>query len=169
MKKSIGVLLVFAAIGLLSSIAYLNNLYAADTDIDFKTILPKKLHRALTGEMNALQNGMTNFAIAIPAGRMKDVAVIAGKMKDGYIIKNVLSTEQIEQLNAYLPPEYQKMNSEFYKIIDKLKLAAEEQDIYEVSLYYYNLTKKCVQCHAKYAKKRFSGFKKLKIKGTEKQ
>ncbi len=159
MKKRIAVLLVFTVIGLLINIIYLKNLYSAD--IDFKTLLPKKLHRALTGEMNALQNSMTTLAIAIPAGRMNEVTVIAGKIKNGYIIRKVLSPEQIEQLNGSLPLGYQKMDREFYKITNKLEHAAESQNIHEVSLYYYNLTKMCVQCHAEYAKKRFPGFRKL--------
>ncbi|UCH79797.1 MAG: hypothetical protein JSW20_08555 [Nitrospiraceae bacterium] len=48
--------------------------------------LSKKLQRLLSAEMNAVQNGMTNLSIAIPAGNWESIAETARFMANGYII-----------------------------------------------------------------------------------
>jgi hypothetical protein len=122
--------------------------------------LLRKTHRALTAEMNALQNGMTNLAIAIPAGRLGEIAETAKKMKEGYIMKEVLSKEQMEEFKSSLQKGYTEIDREFHEILGKLSDSAQKKDREHVNYYYYKLTENCVRCHAMYAGKRFPDFKK---------
>jgi hypothetical protein len=102
--------------------------------------LLRKTHRALTAEMNALQNGMTNLVIAIPAGRLGEVAETAKKMKEGYIMKEVLLKEQMEEFKRSLPKGYTEIDREFHEILGKLSDSAQEKDREHVNYYYYKLT-----------------------------
>jgi hypothetical protein len=153
------IIIVFASFVLIYTITCLRYSYGNDTDGGFETRLPKKLYRALTAEMNALQNGMSNLSIAIPAGRLKETAGIARKMKEGYIMNDVLTSEQIKQLNTLLPSGYAAMDREFKKVTEKLLWSANEKERKNVTLFFYQLTEQCVQCHAKYAQKRFPDFR----------
>jgi hypothetical protein len=155
MKRIIIVLIVFAASGVGVTIPS----YGNNTGEGFKLLLPKKLHRALTGEMNALQNAMSNLSIAIPAGRLQEVAETAEKMKEGYIMKKVLSKKQLQELNKSLPSGYHTMDRAFYKAIENLKQAAQGNNREKVTLYYYKSIEKCVTCHARYAGQRFPDFR----------
>jgi hypothetical protein len=155
MRNIFIVLIVIAVIGLAGNISS----YGNNAGEGFKLQLPKKLHRALTGEMNALQNAMSNLSIAIPAGRLQEVAETTGKMIEGYIMNKVLSKKQLKELNKSLPSGYHAMDRAFYKAIEDLKQAAQGNNRKEVNLYYYKSIEKCVTCHARYAKQRFPDFR----------
>jgi hypothetical protein len=103
---------------------------------------------------------MTNLAIAIPAGRLSEVAETAQKMKEGYIMKEVLSKEQTEEFKRSLPKRYTEIDREFHEILGNLSDSAQGKDREHVNYYYYKLTENCVRCHAMYARKRFPDFKK---------
>jgi hypothetical protein len=105
--------------------------------------------------MNALQNAMTNLAIAIPAGRLSEISETGRKMKEGYIMNNVLSKEQMAGFKSSLTQEYIEMDGAFQKAADTMMRAAKEHDLEKVSLYFYRLTESCVHCHLKYARQRF--------------
>ena len=121
--------------------------------------LPKKIHRVLSAEMNRIQNGMTNLAVAIPAGHWKDIIENSKKMKEGYIMKKKLSKEQMETFNNSLPPGYLELDREFQEAAGRLISASGERDGKKVSLHFYKLTESCIKCHAKYATKRFPDLK----------
>ncbi len=129
----------------------------ANNDSD-KIQLSKKQHRLLSAEMNAVQKGMTVLSIAIPAGRWNEIDEIAGKMNEGYIMKK-LSSAELGEFNLALPEGYQVINREYHEMAYNIMKAAKSRSAEQVNLFFYRLNESCIQCHAKYAKKRFPGFK----------
>ncbi len=125
--------------------------------------LSKPVRRLLSAEMNRIQNGMTNLAIAVPAAKWSDIAQISQKMKEGYIMMQKLSKEQMKEFNASLPDGYKEINDEFHKTAGQLMHASKESNVWLVNSYYFKLNQTCIKCHAKYAKKRFPGFKGMKL------
>jgi len=123
--------------------------------------LSKHLRRLLSAEMNAVQNGMSNLSIAVPAGHWSDISKTAKIMNQGYLMKKKLSKKQWEEFYRSLPPGYREIDREFHKAAGLLEKAAGEQDVEGVNAYVCRLNESCVKCHSKYAKKRFSGFKKI--------
>jgi hypothetical protein len=95
MKRIVVVLLISAAFAFICNAASRGYSYGNNNSEELRSRLPKKVYRALTAEMNALQNAMTNLAIAIPAGRLSEISETGRKMKEGYIMNNVLSKEQM--------------------------------------------------------------------------
>jgi hypothetical protein len=125
--------------------------------------LSKPVRRLLSAEMNRIQNGMTNLAIAIPAGKWGEIAQTSEKMSEGYIMKQKLSKEQMKEFNESLPDGYKVINDEFHKTAGQLIHAAKEHNGRLVNSYFLKLNETCIKCHAKYAKKRFPGFKRMKL------
>jgi cytochrome c556 len=121
--------------------------------------LSKKVHRLLSAEMNAIQNGMTNMAIAVPAGRWNDVAETARKIKEGYIMNKEMTEEQMKEFTGSLPAGYIERDRKFMETAGMLITAAREKDREHIQSLIYQLNKGCVQCHATYAQKRFPGFR----------
>lgn len=160
MKKIFATVLIFVAAGFTFITFDPGDAQEVKSDKVSEIKLSKKIHRALTAEMNALQNGMTNLVIAIPAGRLSEVAETAMKMKEGYIMKEVLSKEQMEELKRSLPKGYTEIDREFHEILGKLSDSALRKDREQVSYFYYKLVENCVSCHEIYAGKRFPDFKK---------
>jgi hypothetical protein len=152
---------------ILSTIAFLlitgithKEIYSAHVDKN-KLSISKKLRRILSAEMNAVQNGITNLAIAIPAGKWNDVVEIAQKMKKTYIFKKKLSKKQLDEFNRSVPLGYKDIDGEFYSSADQMSKAALEHNLKQVNLYFYKLMESCVKCHFSYASHRFPGFNLL--------
>jgi hypothetical protein len=158
MKRNFIILLFCVAVVLIFTIHAPGNDQGSKNKEGSELQFSKKIHRVLTAEMNALQNGMTNLAIAIPAGRSKEIAEIAKKMRDGYIMKEILSKKQLKEFHSSLPSGYTEIDHEFRTITDSLMRAAQGNNRERVNLYFYKLIENCVTCHAKYAKKRFPDF-----------
>ena len=120
--------------------------------------LKKQFQRLLAGEMNAIQNGMTNLVMAIPAGHWNDIMDTARKMNETYIINKKLSKEQKDEFEGSLPEGYRQMDSYFHEAAGQMIHAAEQRDLEEVSMYFHRLVKSCLQCHSHYARERFPDF-----------
>ena len=101
--------------------------------------LSRKLRRILSAEMNAVQNGITNLSIAVPAGRWNEISETAGKMKETYILKRKLSKSEIDELNKSFPAGYRELDSAFTKSAAMLAKAAEEHNGEQVSLFFNSL------------------------------
>jgi len=121
--------------------------------------LSQKLLRILSAEMNAVQSGMTNLSIAVPAGHWEDIAQTAKNIKEGYIMKKKLSNKEMDEFQSSLPAGYRELDSQFNKIAGRLLQAAGQHDSVQVSLYLCQLNESCVKCHSQYAAKRFPDFK----------
>ncbi len=129
--------------------------------------ISKKVRRLLSAEMNRIQNGMTNLVIAVSAGKWDEISLISGKMEKGYIMRQKLTKEQREKFNSSLPDGYKKINNEFQKILSQMIGAAGVQDGLLVNSHFSRLNETCIRCHAKYAKKRFPGFKSMKVEKSQ--
>jgi hypothetical protein len=121
--------------------------------------LSKKLRRILSAEMNAIQNGMANLVIAIPAGHWNDIVETAKKMKGSYIMNKKLSKEQMREFYRSLPSGYKEIDREFYETVGEMIHAAKEHNGERINFHFYKLNESCIKCHSKYAKKRFPNFK----------
>ncbi len=121
--------------------------------------LSKKTQRILSAEMNAIQNGITNLAVTIPAGQWNSTVETAQKMKNGYIMKNKLSGEELKEFYLSLPAGYKSIDHEFQNSLNNIIQSAKKQNIENTNSHFHKLIGSCVKCHSEYAKKRFPGFK----------
>jgi hypothetical protein len=88
---------VFVAAGILAAAVFVHGAAAAESKEQtlFQLNLSQKILRVLKGEMNAIQNSMTNLSIAIPAGKWSDILETAEQMQAGYFLKKKLSGDQM--------------------------------------------------------------------------
>ena len=121
--------------------------------------LSKKLQRLLSAEMNAVQNGMTNLSIAIPAGNWESIAETARFMADGYIMDNKLSKTEMDDFLTSLPAEYLRIDRGYKLLVEDMIGAAKKRDAEAVNSSFYRLNGTCIECHLKFAEERFPGFK----------
>lgn len=162
MRKNLLLLLCIIIVIIMTAVAA-----CAEKNLDEKTEihLSKKVQRLLSAEMNRIQNGMTNLVIAVSAGKWDEISLVCEKMEKGYIMRQKLTEEQREEFNSSLSEGYKKINNEFKETLSHLVLAAGEHDGLLVNSYFSRLNKTCISCHSKYAKKRFPGFKSMKVGG----
>ena len=147
------------AVVLLLTVGIIFNVSGGNVEADRAGInLSKKLRRILSAEMNAVQKGMTDIVIAIPAAKWDDIITTTRKMREGYIIKKKLSEKEMEEFNKSLPSGYKAIDDEFGKTADQLMQAAERHNGEQVNFYFYKLNETCISCHTKYANKRFPNF-----------
>lgn len=121
--------------------------------------LTKKLQRLLSAEMNAVQNAMINLSIAIPAGDWGSVTSTAGSIRDGYIMENKLSENEMMDFRKSLPAGYVKIDQAYKQLAEEMVDAAKKGDADAVNMTYYKINSACIECHVKYAKDRFPGFR----------
>lgn len=132
---------------------------ASDDSIKAETgiNLPAKIRRVLAAEMNAVQRGITSLAIAIPAGKWKDIVETGRGMKKGYVLKKKLSAGEYRKFQQSLPEGYRALDSEFNIITGRMVRAAEKYDMDLVTREFRTLIGNCVRCHSRYAEDRFPG------------
>jgi cytochrome c556 len=161
MRRILTIVIICMAIG---SIAYLPVFadHPEKRDIDERTslMLSKKLQRLLSAEMNSVQQGMTNLAIAIPAGDWKSIEETAGSIRDGYILEKKLSGEELKEFRESLSEEYMRLDQEYKQLAKSMIEAATKGDAEAVNMAFYKLNGTCITCHMKYAKTRFPNFNK---------
>jgi len=122
-------------------------------------VLSTKLQRLLSAEMNSVQNGMTNLAMAIPSGDWTSITENADSISNGYILNKKLSAQEIEEFTNLLPEDYKKFELDFKKMAKDMTDAANKRDADKVNLLFYKLNSTCIQCHIRYAESRFPAFK----------
>lgn len=160
MKRILAIVIIFVAFG---SIVYLpaSADHPGEKESDERTslTLSKKLQRLLSAEMNSVQHGMTNLAIAIPAGDWNSVAETARIIMDGYILEKKLSNKKMKEFRKSLPAGYNSIDRKYKQMAKDMIDAAKKGDAEAVNMAFYKLNWTCIECHLKYAKKRFPGFK----------
>ena len=118
------------------------------------------LHRLLNEEMAAIENGMQELIPAISAGELETVASIAQSISDSFIMKQKLTAAQKEELHRVLPPLFIEMDQDFHASAAMMAHAAGMKNSDVVNFYFSELTNACVDCHKRYATKRFPGLMK---------
>jgi hypothetical protein len=131
--------------------------YAAEDKAGINISQP--VRRLLAAEMNRVQNGINNLAVAMSAGRWEDLTETSRQMANGYIMKQKLTKRQMNEFYRSLPPGYKEIDMEFREAAGKLSDGAEKEDMKLVNSMFCKLNETCVKCHSTYAKKRFPGFK----------
>ena len=115
----------------------------------------------LNQEMKEIEEGMMKIIPAISAGNWETIADIAKKIEGSFILKQKLTQKQIAELHHSLSAEFVEMDQRFHSTAGKLAHAAHQQDGELVNFYFYKLHSQCMQCHSKYAIKRFPNLKKV--------
>ena len=115
------------------------------------------LHRLLNEEMAAIESGMQDLIPAISAGELETVASIAQSISDSFIMKQKLTAAQKEELHQALPPLFIEMDQDFHASAAMMAHAAGMKNSDVVNFYFSKLTNACVDCHKRYATKRFPG------------
>ncbi len=116
------------------------------------------LRDLLVQEMRAIEEGMTALITAIASGEKQDVAKIGRKMKDSFIMKRKLTKAQVEELGRSLPPYFKELDRSFHRSAGMLAHAAEMGNWEVVNFYFSRLTEGCIDCHSRYATRRFPAF-----------
>ncbi len=135
---------------------------APDVAPDVAESLSSELRELLDKEMWKIDDGMRHLATAVSLGDWKSTAETAFKIRDSYILKQQLTGEQAHELHEKLPAEFLELDGWFHETSGKLAHAAHGHDAELVTFYYYRLLDGCVQCHAKFAPKRFPGLAGVK-------
>ena len=117
--------------------------------------LPVDIKPLLLEEMQQLQQGMISLVPAIVSGNWDEIANIAKKMQHSYIMKQKLTSLQMQSLHQSLPLNFIDLDHNFHRLAGMLAHVAEEKKMELVNFYVYKLTESCVQCHSKYAQQRF--------------
>ena len=117
--------------------------------------LPADIKPLLLEEMQQLQQGMMNLIPAMVRGNWDEIANIAKKMQHSYIMKQKLTSKQMQSLHQSLPQAFIHLDHNFHCSAGMLAHVAEEKKMELVNFYVYKLTEACVQCHSKYAQQRF--------------
>ncbi|NIQ92914.1 MAG: hypothetical protein GWO11_00915 [Desulfuromonadales bacterium] len=121
--------------------------------------LPPDLRRLLNSEMTYLQKGMMKLIPAIASADWKQVEKTATNIRDSYIMKKKLSSTQRKSLHRILPPLFKEWDRSFHHHAEEMAHAA-AQGRAEIVVFYFNkLSASCVECHSRFAAKRFPGFK----------
>ena len=120
--------------------------------------LPLDIKQALKKEMQAIEKGMQELVSTIAVGNWQKTAAIGKQIEASYILKQSLSTEQIEHLHHSLPEQFIKLDHSFHHYAGMLARAAEVKNAEVVSFYFYKMNDSCIQCHSIYAKEKFPGF-----------
>ena len=117
--------------------------------------LSPQLRNLFSQEMRELQKGMTEILPLYVSGGWAEIAVIAGKMEDSYVLKQNLSTEQMDELHAKLPGAFIELDQQFHYLAGMLEHAAEMEKVELVGFYFSRMSEACVSCHIQYATQRF--------------
>lgn len=159
MKSSIRTTLFSLAI-LIQMPAYAedNHHNEAKTESPGVEALSPELRELLTKEMLALQNGMTDIIPAYISGDWSTIENIAHKMKHSYILKQRLTSEQIEELHSSLPNSFIKLDQQFHYLAGMLEHVAQKKKVELVGFYFSKLSEACVSCHTQYATHKFPAF-----------
>ena len=121
--------------------------------------LSAKHRAALIAEMLGVKAGVAELSGSIAMGDWKAAAQQAERIRDSYIMKQKLSSEELEQLEHALPADFIEKDSEFHRHADGLAHAARAHD-YELEVFYFSkMMEGCGACHARYATDVFKGFK----------
>ncbi len=120
--------------------------------------LSTELRELLTKEMVALQDGMMSVIPAYVAGNWSEIENIASKMENSYILKQMLTDEQIEELHSSLPQLFMKLDQQFHYLSGMLNHAAKNKKAELVGFYFSELSESCVGCHAQFAAHKFPAF-----------
>ena len=120
--------------------------------------LPLDIKQVLKVEMQAIEKGMQKLVSTIAVGNWQKTAAIGKQIQASYIMKQSLTTEQMEYLHHSLPEQFIKLDRSFHHYAGMLAHAAEVKNAEVVSFYFYKMNDSCVQCHSTYAKGEFPGF-----------
>ena len=120
--------------------------------------LSPELRSLLSAEMRALQDGMQAIIPAYSAGQWGEIERIAGQMESSYILKQSLTTEQVQELHGSLSPAFIEADEQFHYLAGMLKHVAAQQKTELVGFYFSRLADACASCHAQHAAYRFVEF-----------
>ncbi len=121
--------------------------------------LSAKTRAALIAEMLGVKAGVAELSGSIAMGEWEAAAQQAERIRDSYIMKQKLSSEELEELEHALPADFIEKDSAFHRHADGLAHAARAHD-YELEVFYFSrMMEGCGTCHARYAPNVFKGFK----------
>ena len=116
------------------------------------------LRALLSREMMALQSGMMSIIPAYISGNWAKIEKVAEKMKNSYILKQSLTKSQVKELHSSLPHEFIEKDQRFHYLAGMLEYAAKNKKAELINFYFSEMNESCLNCHAQFAKHKFSGF-----------
>jgi hypothetical protein len=126
-----------------------------ETPVSGVQALSAPLREALSQEMVQLQTGMMTIIPAFISGDWTLIAETAKRMDESYILKQALTSEQLEELHHGLPPEFLELDAEFHYLAGMLSHAAANRKAELAAFYYSRMLESCHTCHAKFALEKF--------------
>lgn len=120
--------------------------------------IPDDIRPILKKEMLAVEKGMQELISSIAKGDFEKTAIIGKQIQASYILKQSLTAEQMKHLHHSLPEQFIKQDHDFHQYAGMLAHAAEMKNTDVINFYFYKMNDSCVQCHSRYAQKRFPAF-----------
>ncbi len=120
--------------------------------------LSPEVMNILIREMRYLSGAMRELSTALISGDWQQATTIAIKMRDSFIMKQELTSKQMEELHHALPPLFAEYDQVFHEYAGMLAHAAEKKNADVANFYLFKLSETCIKCHSRYAGERFPGF-----------
>ena len=125
--------------------------HAGESEAELR--LSPEVKNLLVREMRSLSGAMTKLAPALIRGDWQQATTIATKMRDSYIMKQELTSKQIEELHHALPPLFAEYDQAFHEYAGMLAHAAKKKNADVANFYLFKLSETCIKCHSRYAKR----------------
>jgi len=123
-------------------------------------VLPDHLRKKLVVEMQAISEGMGTLLTRLAVGDSDGAARVAGKIRDTFILKQVLSEDELKELISLLPEGFIKMDRAFHGTAGQLSSSAAAGDFSTAIRQFSAMSQSCVTCHAAYAAERFPSLRR---------
>ncbi len=125
--------------------------------------LPAKYKELLTAEMMKIQSAMQTLLPLLTAGN-SDAADLSMQIHNSFILKQSLTKEELKELISLLPKDFVKLDRTFHADAKALADAVNQSDFNTAGRIYGKMISGCINCHSRYASKKFSGLTNSEIK-----
>ena len=128
---------------------------AAEAEVPNPLGLPPEYRGPLRSEMVQVEAGMQRLLGHLVRAEGDDAAAVAREIHDSFILKQELSESQLRELRSLLPGGFVELDRTFHQTAAFLAGAAERNDLREAVRLYGEMSRSCVDCHARYTSERF--------------
>ena len=122
--------------------------------------LTPKFQELLKNEMREIQSAMQEILTSIAKGESEKTARLAEQIHNSFILKNVLSKNELKQLVTLLPANFVKIDRVFHSDAAKLAEAAKQSDFARSAEIFGGMVNACVNCHSRFANVEFPELQK---------
>lgn len=119
--------------------------------------LTPKLLASLREEMQLVLGASQDILAALVTGDHATVADGAQKITRSFILEQALTKQDLEDLEAAVPPAFLELDQAFHRTSAELAASAERRDASKAAALFGQMVQDCTMCHVRFAGDRFPG------------